>query len=417
MNTDNTKKTIYRPAIRSGMGIWNYYVSTLTMAQISEYVKMPDEIYQSEKLSEYLQRTLTDNAKAIYEYLKKEDERFFNSLVLAVYDGNPKWHEGVFRMGSQEFTNIGVLELTGEEKVFPVDGQHRVAAIKELVANQEANCEEEVPVIFLAHINDTKGIRRTRRLFTTLNRYAKPVKLNEIIALDEDDLVAINTRRLVEDNALFAKNRLAYSKQESIGPADKMSFSTIITIYHCNCNLLGSFIYDNHMPKKNYQRYREADAIIDEFEKYIIQFWNALIANVPDLENYMKKEPNASTFRTETGGNLLFRPAGLKAFVEAAVEIHMATQDPFDKISNKLSKMDLNLSSSPWQSVLWNNGKMIMNNKKLVKQMLFYYYNENMKNAKGKSLVDEAWMISEYQSLLGSEMKPQEIKQLIKQQK
>ena len=95
----------------------------------------------------------------------------------------------------------------------------------------------------------------------------------------------------------------------------------------------------------------------------------------------------------------------------------MATQDSFEKILNKLAKMDLNLSSSPWQSVLWNNGKMIMNNKKIVKQMLFYYYNENMKNAKGKSLVDEVWMISEYQSLLGSEMKPQEIKQLIKQQK
>lgn len=417
MDIKDEKKTIYRPAIRSGMGIWNYYVSTLTMAQISEYVKMPDEIYQSEKISEHLQRTLTDNAKAIYEYLKKEDERFFNALVLAVYDGNPQWHEGVFMMGSHEFTNIGVLELTGEEKVFPVDGQHRVAAIKELVAKKEANSEEEVPVIYIAHINDTKGIRRTRRLFTTLNRYAKPVKLNEIIALDEDDLVAINTRRLVEDNALFGKDRLAYTKTESISKNDKKSLSTIITLYHCNCDLLSAFIFDNQMPKKNYQRYRETDEIIDEFEKYILQFWNTLIKKIPDLDNYMRKNPDTTLFRTEAGGNMLFRPAGLKAFVEATVEIHLATKDSFEKIFDKLSKMDLNLSSSPWQSVLWNNGKMIMNNKKLVKQMLFYYYNENMKNVKGKSLVDEEWMFEEYKSLLGNDLRLIEIKRLIKQQR
>lgn len=416
MDKDKKKEIIFRPAIRSGMGIWNYYVSTLTMAQISKYVKMPDEIYQSEKISELLQRTLTDNAKAIYEYLKKEDERFFNSLVLAVYDGNPKWHEGVFKMGGQEFTNIGVLELTGEEKVFPVDGQHRVAAIKELVANQEANNEEEVPVIYIAHINDASGIRRTRKLFTTLNRYAKPVKLNEIIALDEDDLVAINTRRLVEDNALFGKERLAYTKTESIGKSDKKSLSTIITIYHCNCDLLDAFIYDNKMPKKDYKRYREDDAVIDKFWDYIICFWNALIKKISDLDSYMKKEPDASLFRTDDGGNMLFRPAGLKAFVEAAVEIHIATKDSFDEIFNRFSKLDLNLSSSPWQNVLWNNGKMIMNNKKLVKQLLFYYYNENIRNEKGKGLVDRVWMISEYKALLGSELKEKEIIKLIKQQ-
>ena len=149
--------TIYRPAIRSGMGIWNYYISTLTYDQIAEYVKMPDEIYQSEKLSDMLQRVLTDNAKAIYEYLVKEDERFFNSLVLAVYGGSPKWHEGVFEMKEETFSNIGVLELTGKEKIFPIDGQHRVSAIKELVEKNGGNDKEEVPVIYIAHMNDLEA--------------------------------------------------------------------------------------------------------------------------------------------------------------------------------------------------------------------------------------------------------------------
>ena len=65
-----------RPAIRSGMGIWNYYVSSMTFEQIAHFVKMPEEIYKSKKLSEMMQRSLTDNVKAIVEYLKCEKERF-----------------------------------------------------------------------------------------------------------------------------------------------------------------------------------------------------------------------------------------------------------------------------------------------------------------------------------------------------
>ena len=51
-------------------------------------------------------------------------------------------------------------------------------------------------------------MERTRRLFTTLNRYAKPVKKSEIIALDEDDIIAIITRELVEKYPLFREKFL-----------------------------------------------------------------------------------------------------------------------------------------------------------------------------------------------------------------
>ena len=55
-------------------------------------------------------------------------------------------------------------------------------------------------------------MEKTRRIFSTLNRYAKPVTTGDIIALDEDDTVAIVTRNLLESFPLFIKDRIASAK-------------------------------------------------------------------------------------------------------------------------------------------------------------------------------------------------------------
>ena len=73
-------------------------------------------------------------------------------------------------------------------------------------------------------------MERTRRLFTTLNRYAKPVSKSEIVALDEDDIIAITTRELVENHQLF-QEKISLSKTKAVSVNDNRSFTTIITLY------------------------------------------------------------------------------------------------------------------------------------------------------------------------------------------
>ena len=56
---------------------------------------------------------------------------------------------------------------------------------------EEQDPFDEVSVIFVAHEATSQGLERTRRLFTTLNKTDRPVSKGDIIALDEDDVVAI----------------------------------------------------------------------------------------------------------------------------------------------------------------------------------------------------------------------------------
>ena len=123
------------PAIRSKMGIWVYYVSSLSFKDVKEYVRpINDELHKSELLSQMIQRSITENYRSIANYLLTQQERFFNALILAVYDGQPVWNEiRLEDLEENENYNLGLLTLTGEEKIFPVDGQHRVAGIKEAI--------------------------------------------------------------------------------------------------------------------------------------------------------------------------------------------------------------------------------------------------------------------------------------------
>lgn len=110
------------PAIRANIGNWIYYVATLSFKQVNDYVKkIDDELHKSKLLSEMLQRSITDNYKSIATYIKTHEDRFFNALILAVYDGEPQWHEVRLEYDTgEEFVNLGVLELTGDEKFSPL---------------------------------------------------------------------------------------------------------------------------------------------------------------------------------------------------------------------------------------------------------------------------------------------------------
>ena len=127
------KNELKLPAIRSKMGIWVYYVSSLSFNQVRNYVSpINDELHKSELLSQMIQRSITENYKNIAHYLTSQEERFFNALILAVYDGEPSWNEiRIEDENGQDNYDLGILSLTGLEKIFPVDGQHRVAGIKE----------------------------------------------------------------------------------------------------------------------------------------------------------------------------------------------------------------------------------------------------------------------------------------------
>lgn len=374
------------PAIRAQIGVWKYYVSTMTFSDIDKFVKkVDDELHQSSTLSEMIQRSITDNYKKIKEYIINQNERFFNSLVLAVYDGNPEWVEVELNYGDdEEYFNMGFLKLNGQEKIFPVDGQHRVQGIIHALRENPELASEQVPVIFIGHSTSEDGMQRTRRLFSTLNRYAKPVSMRDIIALDEDDVVAIVTRDLLENHPLFRGDRVLDSQGKPIPETNKKAFTSVITLYDCNKSILKYFKQEMGIkkPTPDYLKYRPAEDEIISFKEYIFDFWNDFLGQIEVIKEYdlNKNESPAEKFRNrENGGHLVFRPIGLLPFVTAVFELKNRHGHTLNYILNAFNNINLFLNQQPWKRFIWNDieNKTISGDNQLVRLLLMYMYDKD----------------------------------------
>src|SRR4051812_27814628 len=128
----NKKDSLQLPGLRAHMGSWIYYITFMKMGDVAERIDLASDIHTSEALNELLQRNISKRAKEIGQFLLTREQRFFNALVVGTYGGSPQWNEVTIR-GSRplagtvpefESGTLGVLELSGSEQFFAIDGQH-----------------------------------------------------------------------------------------------------------------------------------------------------------------------------------------------------------------------------------------------------------------------------------------------------
>ena len=383
------------PAIRGTLGKLTFYTATLTFKQIAERVKpADDELHTSSSLREQLQRALTDNHKSITEYILTQKEHFFNALVLAIYDGDPTWNELEFEYNNNSYHSMGFLHLNGEERIFPVDGQHRVKGINGALKENPKLKDEIITVIFIGHHNTREGKEKTRRIFSTLNRYAKPVSPGDIIALDEDDIVAITTRELLESHPLFMNDNVKVDKKSSKALADNddKSFTSLITLYDTNRIIYTYYKSSIDKQKRIYKpskiadflRYRPIQSQIDDFYSYLMDFWNLFTNTFPGVKNYVDNceiDGAAAEYRNkETGGLMYFRPIALPQLTKAIFETKFRTGIELGDCMLKYAQLEMCISKSPWLNTLWNNRTktMIMKYKKIIFHILINMYDGSL---------------------------------------
>jgi len=126
----------------------------MPLQEVAPRVDYAKALHKSNKLSEMIQRELEEGrAEEIATYLRTQGQRFFNSLVIAVYGGNPSWHDigdfssnlpgvSVEKIPEKALNSFGLLLFTGDEELFALDGQHRLAGIKAAVQNGDSIKEE-----------------------------------------------------------------------------------------------------------------------------------------------------------------------------------------------------------------------------------------------------------------------------------
>lgn len=390
------------PALRGVFGDWVYYSCLVPMSEIAGRVDFADELQRSKRLSKLMQRELKRNrATEIKDYLLGEKERFFSSLVIAIYGGRPNWfqigirfldmhdvrnaaslQEGIVRLSPEAGESLGLLRLSGREKMFAIDGQHRLAGIKEAVKEKASAGREAVSVLIVAHRQNQSGLERTRRLFTTLNKTAVPVSKSEIIALDENDAAAIIVRELVEEHPWFRGKRISFVATSNIPQGDSFSLTTIGNLYDVVKTLVLRTV--PRVERNQYLRKRPDDVELKRMLDMVLGFFDGLSRRMPELRVYFRKSQVRSIVRSNRntrGGSLVFRPIGLLTYAEVAVEL--SKDMPLSVAVRNVGKLPRRLQMPPIRDVLWDpRSKVVLpKNRAFLRKLFLGYVGKSSANA------------------------------------
>ena len=400
------------PALRSQMGSFTYYTVKMSARELSENVKFAYEVYEDRTLDEAIQRILNESRvkKEIVEYLKRQPDRFFSSVVVAALEGDPLFYPveitedpqfAIFRDDQRLNEAFGVLKFDGAQKYYVLDGQHRLSAIKTLLDRSDP-LSDDVPkdfendelsvIVIVPNQQDSNEtfMQKYRRLFSNLNRYAKATDPDTNIIMDEDDIFAIITRRLITENAFFKssgrqrESMRIKTKGKNLTKNDS-HFTSLSALYDMNIALLSSSqrepggwgpISAEGENLQTFTRFRPSEEYIDKLYAELVVYWEALLTEIPDLHKepiQMRVHELEEAEGEDETDHLLFWPIGQQMLAEIVrylldirlPDIAVPTPHTVSEALRELGQLEWRLHQPPWRYFFLirnDRGKWIMRN-------------------------------------------------------
>ncbi len=333
-------------------------------------IRLPHELFETraQALDERMQRVLQTSKRVqpMIEYLER-DERFYGPLIVAVTGGNPTFipvevaeYQGLVDPAGMEF---GIIRFDGAQTYFVLDGQHRLASLAGAIdgGNEDVK-SDSIGILIIVHENTAEGMIQSRRLFTHLNRYAKATSVTENITIDEDDGLAIVTRRLVREHPLL-KDRTYFESRGLPARGAQEAITTLETIYRC----LETLLRTKYSIDRAWKTIRPDPDVLDDAYSDAKLFWDALVDHFDEFKQVTKGTATPGDWRPADesergGGHLLFRPIGLEMLAEATADLiedsTVSFSTPSDVVSG-IKKVDWTLNSPPWLGVFFGGGRML----------------------------------------------------------
>ena len=386
---------ILLPALQGHFGDWIYYSAIMPLSEVKERIGFASELHRNERLGDLIQRQLQDSgtgrtnrANEIALYLQANDGRFFNAIVVGIYGGEPVWHPFDIKARPEfdradidylvEQERVGFLELRGTERLFALDGQHRVAGIKRALTNGENASGDILTVLFVPHSNTEVGIQRTRRLFVDLNKRAVPVGTKDIIILDEVDLPAILARRFVDEHDWFSRGQVDIDRFTSTIPRNSNALFSIATLYRVIKRVLPNALASSQDERKELKAasaIRLSEDRIDHYYQRASVYFEGLANANRQLGKYLQNGPEsgiAIIARDVDVRNVLFRPAGQIAFAIAIADL--AARGGLELALKTARAFPTDMADPPYANVIWDpvQAKMISSGSSLAARLLKY---------------------------------------------
>lgn len=254
-NTENFQVSF--PAIRGVQAGREYYIAMCPLEMVVKLIRL-DEDNEDIPPDLRAQRILNKaRIPAISRYILENPETYaFSSLTISV-DAKvtfvPHASEGAA-------SKMGVLSVPLDATFLINDGQHRRAAIAQALQERPQLRHETISLVIYVD----RGLKRSQQLFSDLNRYVVRPTPSLSILYDHRDPLARLAHNVVANVNVF--KGMTETAKSTISNRSRKLF-TLSSIYQATCKLLGS---------------TKEEAVTDEDERRIIDFWNEVAKHIPD---------------------------------------------------------------------------------------------------------------------------------------
>lgn len=389
------------PAIKGKLGNTDYFIIAMKAKELVEKSTIPADMddWEEMTLEEKYQRDINYGRvkKEIAPYFAKDKERFFGAIILAAKNFSSDSFEslsdlalqGMGRLYQMQTKTMGFLTLTGGEVLIPLDGQHRIKAIQfaidgcdergKPIANMSPCsdlADEDVTVILVKY--DSK---KSRKIFTRVNRYAKPTSAGQNLVTDDDDYIAISAR--VVANEVIGSD-LVKTGSSTLSNTDSF-FTTLATIAECNKYVLKEiFCIPTPQPL-----IVEAPDLKSNYNKKIKEIWEHLTKNIKRFAS-MLSDPSSDgdvERRKIRENNLLGKPVPQQYMFKAFVLLLNSNDFTKQEASDALNKIDWRKDAPAWDHVLISGGR-IVRNAILAPDLIYYMAGGKIDAEKEKDLLN-----------------------------
>jgi len=390
-------------AMRGVIGTTEYFIATMKASEVVNTVRIPKEMpeWGNESVEERYQREI--NYKRVREqiapYIANDKDRFFNALIVDVLNPENISFDPLSSLVKLPTLygpfgdTIGVLTLKGSEQLVPLDGQHRLAAIKfalygmdekgehitEIRANPDIG-NDDITLILVKHDKI-----KARKIFNKVNRYAKAVSKADNLLISEDDYLAILSRQ-ISDKIL---NGLVNIKSNTI-PENSNDISTLSTIYEASVEYLSESVFH---PTKINTEFLPDDSTKNLWRSEVEKLWKHLVKSI-DVLNDALQDPDESgrSTRVELRKNYIVMKPIVQFALVAAIRRLMVQGISFDNALNKAASLDWSFKNVEWERIAVLPGdKIITGNqaRKLLTRFISYKLGEKLNLTEIKALEDQ----------------------------
>lgn len=179
------------PAMKGKFGSTEYFMSTMKARDVAKQLvilkEMPD--WEDLGIEERFHREIDYNRvrKQIAPYLSNDPDRFFGALIVSVFNhermkfesASNKFHHGdeLYADAAEAF---GFLILSGGELLVPLDGQHRLVALRAALSDNDEKqkktsevapnpelANDDLMLIMIRH-----DAQKSRRIFNKVKKRA-----------------------------------------------------------------------------------------------------------------------------------------------------------------------------------------------------------------------------------------------------